>query len=108
MVINTSLLFSSEFTIKCFRLMVEYYHVQKSARDAAIVNLKVMKENYLKVLEGCNHKTDVRNKYVTTTDREDSAVRLEVVQSAINFLDQMMNIEQDETINSLMKSHLYS
>ena len=30
-------------------------------------------------------------------------MRLEVVQSAINFLDQRMNIEQDETISSLRK-----
>ena len=91
-----------------------------SARDAAIVNLNVMKEmpvpggkeeNYLKEFEGCSHETDVRstrrtnvrNKYVATTNREDSAVRLEVVQSAINFLDQRMNIEQDETIKSLTK-----
>ena len=91
-----------------------------SARDAAIVNLNIMKEmpvpggkeeNYLKELEGCSHETDersawrtnVRNEYIATTNREGSAVRLEVVQSAINFLEQWMNIEQDETINSLTK-----
>lgn len=44
---------------------------------------------------------NARNKYVTTTSREDSAVRLEVVQSAINFLDQRMNIEEDYTFNNL-------
>ena len=91
-----------------------------SARDAAIVNLNVLKEmplpggkeeKYLKELEDCNVETDescgrsrrtnARNKYVTTTNREDSEVRLEVFQSAINFLDQRMNIEQDDTVNNL-------
>ena len=33
-------------------------------------------------------------------------MRLEVVQSAINFLDQRMNIEEDDTINNL-KEILY-
>ena len=53
--------------------------------------------------ESCRHSqsTNARNKYVTTTSREDSAVRLEVVQSTINFLDQRMNIEEDDTINNL-------
>ena len=52
--------------------------------------------------ESCRHSqsTNGRNKYVTTTSREDSAVRLEVVQSTINFLDQRMNIEEDDTINN--------
>ena len=36
-------------------------------------------ENYLKELEGYSHKTDVRNKYVATTDREYSAVRVEMM-----------------------------
>ena len=91
-----------------------------SARDAAILNLNIIKEmpvpggkeeNYLKELEGCSHETDerrarmtnVRNKYVATTNREDNAVRLEVVQTVIIFLEQRMNIEQDQTINSSTK-----
>ena len=85
-----------------------------SARDAAILNLNIIKEmpvpggkeeNYLKELEGCSHETDerstrrtnVRNKYVATANRENQ------FSSAINFLDQRMNIEQDETIKSLTK-----
>ena len=91
-----------------------------SARDAAIIKLNVLKEmplpggkeeTYLKELENCTVETDdscersqrmnARHKFVTTTNREDSAVRLEVVQSAINFLDQRMNIEEDDTINNL-------
>ena len=91
-----------------------------SARDAAIIKLNVLKEmplpggkeeTYLKELENCTVETDdscersqrmnARHKFVTTTNKEDSAVRLEVVQSAINFLDQRMNIEEDDTINNL-------
>ena len=91
-----------------------------SARDAAIIKLNVLKEmplpggkeeTYLKELENCTVETDdscersqrmnARHKFVTTTNREDSAVRLEVVQSAINFLDQRLNIEEDDTINNL-------
>ena len=90
------------------------------ARDAAIVNLNVLKEmplpggkeeTYMKELENCtvktgescwrSQRTNVRNKYMTATSREDSAVRREVDQSAINFLDQRMNIEEDDTINNL-------
>ena len=91
-----------------------------SARDAAIIKPNVLKEmplpggkeeTYLKELENCTVETDdscersrrmnARHKFVTTTNGEDSAVRLEVVQSAINFLDQRMNIEEDDTINNL-------
>ena len=67
-----------------------------------------MEKKYLKELQDCNVETDescersrrtnTRNKYVNTISREDCAVRLEVVQSAINFLEQRTNIEED-TIN---------
>ena len=90
-----------------------------SARDAAIIKLNALKEmplpgekeeRYLKELENCTVETDdscersqrmnARHKFVTTTNREDSAVRLEVVQSAIHFLDHRMNIEENDTINT--------
>ena len=77
-----------------------------SARDAAIVNLSVLKEmpllggkeekyreelehcrlKLMKVVEGARGRMQLRNKYATTASKQESAVRLEVVQSAINFL----------------------
>eukprot|EP00795_Rhopilema_esculentum_P009534 gene9534-biopygen10963 len=89
-------------------------------RDAAIVNLNVMKEmpvpggqeeKYLKNLNSSKESSGERNirktsqahRFVTSLRREDGPIRVEIVQSAINFLDQRMNIEQDETINNLKK-----
>ena len=91
-----------------------------TARDAAIVNLNVMKEmpvpggqeeKYLKNLNSSKESSGERNirktsqahRFVTSLRREDGPIRVEIVQSAINFLDQRMNIEQDETINNLKK-----
>ena len=89
-----------------------------TASDAAIENLKIMnempipggrEEKYHGNLEEVSSPTSSRqrrhvmNKYVTTTNRNDIAVRMEIVQSAINFLDQRMNLENDGTLKSLMK-----
>ena len=43
------------------------------------------------------------HRFVTSLHRQGAPVRAEIVQSAINFLDQRMNIEEDETINNLKK-----
>lgn len=90
----------------------------ESARDAAIVNLNVLKEmpvpggeedRYLNDLtekdieEGGARRTGQAHRFVTSMNTEDGAVRIEIIQSAINFLDERMNIEEDRTINSLMK-----
>jgi len=89
-----------------------------TARDAAVENLKVMNEmpipggreekcrgNFEEVSSPTNsrQKRNIMNKYVTTTHRNDMAVRTEIVQSAINFLDERMNLENDGTLKSLMK-----
>ena len=88
-----------------------------TARDSAIENLNVMKEmpvpggkeeNYLRDLEIVNsgrsiRKTKEAHHYITSRSRENSALRTEVVHSAINFLDKRMNIKTDGTINNLMK-----
>ena len=89
-----------------------------TARDAAVENLKVMNEipipggreekcrgNFEEVSSPTNsrQKRNIMNKYVTTTHRNDMAVRTEIVQSAINFLDERMNLENDGTLKNLMK-----
>ena len=89
----------------------------ESARDAVIVNLNVLKEmpvpggeeeRYLNDLtekeieEGGARRTGQAHRFVTSMNREDGAVRIEITQSAINFLDERMDIEEDGTINSLM------
>ena len=83
-----------------------------TARDAAVENLKVMNEipipggreekcrgNFEEVSSPTNsrQKRNIMNKYVTTTHRNDMAVRTEIVQLAINFLDERMNLENDGT-----------
>ena len=87
-----------------------------TARDAAIVNLNVLKEmpvpggeeRYLNDLtqkdieEGGARRTSQAHRFVISMNREDGAVRIEITQSAINFLDERMDIEEDGTINSLM------
>ena len=107
---------------------VYYKIIQKSdlilldvltARDAAIIKLNVMKEmpipdgqeeQYLKNPDLTNNSTgeNVRranqaHRFVTSLYREDAPVRAEIVQSAIDYLDQRMNIEEDGTINNLKK-----
>ena len=107
---------------------VYYKIIQKSdlilldvltAGGAAIVNLNIMKEipvpsgqeeQYLKNLDLTNNSTgeNVRRatqvrRFVTSLHRENAPVRAEIVQSAINCLDQRMNIEEDGTINNLKK-----
>eukprot|EP00794_Sanderia_malayensis_P011396 gene11397-12582_t len=91
-----------------------------TARDVAIVNLNVMKEmpvpggqeeENLKNLNPSEESSAERNirktsqahRFVTSLRREDGPIRVEIVQSAINVLNQRMNIEQDETINNLKK-----
>ena len=88
-----------------------------TARDSSVENLKIMdqmpipggkEEDHLRKLqedsanneaEQCRRKTG--NHFVTAMRRDNKAVRNEVVQSAINFLHERMNIENDGTINSL-------
>ena len=88
-----------------------------TARGAAIRNLIIMKEmpvpggkeeHYLKNLELSGEETKsvrrTNNQFVTSMRRSDDAVRVEIVQSAINFLNERMNIEEDGTIHNLKKS----
>ena len=85
-----------------------------TARGAAIRNLIIMKEmpvpggkeeHYLKNLEvsGEENKSlrQTNNQFVTSMRRSDDAVRVEIVQSAINFLNERMNIDEDGTIHNL-------
>ena len=85
-----------------------------TARGATIRNLIIMKEmpvpggkeeHYLKNLElnGEENKSlrQTNNQFVTSMRRSDDAVRVEIVQSAINFLNERMNIEEDGTIHNL-------
>ena len=87
-----------------------------AARGAAIRNLIIMKEmhvpggkeeHYFKNLElsGEENKSlrQTNNQFVTSMRRIDDAVRVENVQSAINFLNERMNIEEDGTIHNLKK-----
>ena len=88
-----------------------------TANDSSVENLKIMdqmpipggkEEDHLRKLqedsanneaEQCRRKTG--NHFVTAMRRDNKAVRNEVVKSAINFLHERMNIENDGTINSL-------
>ena len=81
-----------------------------TARDSSVENLKIMdqmpipggkEEDHLRKLqedsanneaEQCRRKTG--NHFVTAMRRDNKAVRNEVVQSAINFLHEGMNIEK--------------
>ena len=87
-----------------------------TARGAAIRNLIIMKEmpvpggkeeHYLKNLElnGEENKSlrQANNQFVTSMRRSDDAVRVEIVQSAINFPNERKNIEEDGTIHNLKK-----
>eukprot|EP00794_Sanderia_malayensis_P003798 gene3798-4323_t len=87
-----------------------------TARDAAIRNLIIIKEmpvpggkeeHYLQNLELSGEENEsfrqTNNQFVTSMRRSNDAVRVEIVQSAINFLNERMNIEEDGTINSLKK-----
>ena len=89
-----------------------------TARDAAIVNLDVIKEmpvpggqeeRYLNDITATDNgergvrRTGQAHRFVTSMNREDGAVRIEIIPSAINFLDERMNTEEDGTINNLMK-----
>ena len=40
------------------------------------------------------------NQFVTSMRRSNDAARVEIVQSAINFLNERMNVEEDGTINT--------
>ena len=87
-----------------------------TARGAAIRNLIIMKEmpvpggkeeHYFKTLElsGEENKSlrQTNNQFVTSMRRSDDVVRVEIVQSAINFLNERMNIEENGTIHNLKK-----
>ena len=87
-----------------------------TARGAAIRNLIIMKEmpvpgrkeeHYLKNLELSREESkslrQTNNQFVTSMRSSDDAVRVEIVQSAINFLNERMNIEEDGTIHNLKK-----
>ena len=64
-------------------------------------------EQYVKNVEvsGEENKSlrQTNNQCVTSMRRSDDAVRVEIVQSATNFLDKRMNIEEDGTIHNLKK-----
>ena len=87
-----------------------------TARDAAMRNLVIVKEmpvpggkekHYLQSLELSGEENEsireTNNQFVTSMRRSNDAVRVEIVQSAINFLSERMNIEEDGTINNLKK-----
>ena len=65
-------------------------------------------EHHLKhlVLSGEENKSlrQANNQSVTSMRRNDDTVRVEIVQSAINFLNERMNIEEDGTIHNLKES----
>ena len=86
-----------------------------TAKDSAIENLKVMKdipvpggkeEQYLEEEDDDQgravRRTKTAHQFVTSRNRDSSAIRNEILQSAINFLGQRMNTENDGTIKSLM------
>ena len=64
-------------------------------------------ERYLQSLELSGEENEsirqTSNQFVTSMRRSNDAVRAEIVQSAINFLSERMNIEEDGTINNLKK-----
>lgn len=88
-----------------------------TARDSTVENLKIMsempipggkEENHLKKLQEDSEtnnaeqgKRKTAHQFVTAMRRDNDAVRNEIVQSAINFLHERMNIENDGTIKSL-------
>ena len=87
-----------------------------TARDAAMRKLIIMKhipvpggkeERYLQSLELSGEENEsikqTNNQFVTSMRRSNDAVRVEIVQSAINFLSERMNIEEDGTINNSKK-----
>ena len=47
------------------------------------------------------HEGRKSHQYVSSGGRDPQAIRIEIIESAINFLDQRMNIENDETIVNL-------
>ena len=87
-----------------------------TARDAAMRNLIIMKEmsvpggkeeRYLQSLELSGEENErikqTNNEFVTSMRRNNDAMRVEIVQSAITFLSERMDIEEDGTINNLKK-----
>ena len=78
-----------------------HYHVMK---EMAVPGGQ--EEKYLKNLhpgEECSAKRNIRKTsqahgFVTALCREDAPIRVEIFHSAITFLDQRTNIEEDETI----------
>ncbi len=90
-----------------------------TARDSSIENLNIMNEmpipggreemhlNKLQEETNKEHndtaqsKRKTANRFVIATRRDNSAVRNEVVQSAIKFLSERINIENNGAINSL-------
>jgi hypothetical protein len=88
-----------------------------TAKDSAVENLKIMKdiavpggkeELNLELQEGDNEqgrptrRTSTAHQFVTSRNRDSNAIMNEIVQSAINFLGQRMNTENDGTIESLI------
>ena len=87
-----------------------------TARDAAMRKLIIMKhipvpggkeERYLQSLELSGEENEsirqTNNQFVTSMRRSNDAVRVEIVQSDINFLSERMNIEEHGTINNSKK-----
>ena len=87
-----------------------------TARDAGIRNLIIMKEmpvpggkeeHYLQNLELSGEENEslrqTNSQFATSMRRSNDAVGVEIVQSAINFLNERINIEEDGTINNFKK-----
>ena len=90
-----------------------------SGKDSAIESLKLMAEipfpggNEEDYHEGCQviingDETNVRqtanvHRFVTPRSRDKGAIRREIVKSAKNFLEQRMIVEENATINNLIK-----
>ena len=77
-----------------------------SVRDAAVNNLNVIKEMPVpggkeeQLLED-DHNQNLDRIPTANRDRAGSSIRIEIIQSAINFLDQRLNIEENDTMKNL-------
>ncbi len=84
-----------------------------TARDAAIEQLNIAREMPFPggkkeqlggvggITETALRESRKSHQYVSSGGRDPQAIRIEIIESAINFLDQRMNIENDETIVNL-------
>ena len=84
-----------------------------TARNAAMKQLNVAREMQFPgrkeeqfggvsgITETAVRESRKSQQYVSSAGRDPQAIRIEIIQAAINFLEQWMNIENDETIINL-------